>query len=138
MLAAPEDGRAVAAITKLIGKEIPLSVIPGIEEAELELEYDQRRGRGARRSPRPIRTRDATRRAKAGETGSPHRNRPPRTGSVPLPNGDGSNGMLYPIAAEPHRAGPHERKGQAASKVVGFGDDLPAFLSRPPRIGARP
>src|SRR5215470_12551477 len=51
MLATPEDGRAVAAITKLIGKEIPLSVIPGIEVAKLE--YDQRRGRGARSAVRP-------------------------------------------------------------------------------------
>ncbi len=141
MLAAPEDGRFVAAITKLIGKEIPLGVIPGIEEAELE--YDQRRGRGARRTTRsddrrPARTRDAPRRAVAGEAGSPHRNRPPRTRSVPLPNGNGSNGMLYPIIAEAHRAEPHERKGHEASKVVGFGDDLPAFLSRPPRIVARP
>jgi superfamily II DNA/RNA helicase len=132
MLAAPEDGRAVAAISKLIGKEIPSSVIPGIEEAELE--YDQRRGR----SPRPIRTRETTRRARAGETGSPHRNRPPRTSSVPLPSGNGSNGVPYPITAEPHRAGPHERKGQEASKIVGFGDHLPAFLSRRPRIVARP
>ena len=136
MLAAPEDGRAVAAITKLIGKEIPLGVIPGIEVAELE--YDQRRGRGARSSPRPIRTRDAARPARAGATRSQHRNRPSSTRSVPLPNGDGSNGMLYPIAAETHRAGSHERKGQEASKVIGFGDDLPAFLSRPPRIVARP
>jgi superfamily II DNA/RNA helicase len=136
MLAAPEDGRAVAAITKLIGKEIPLNVIPGIEAAELE--YDQRRGRGPRSSPRPVRTRDATRPARAGAKGSPHRNRPSSTRSVPLPNGDSSNGMLYPIAAETHRPGSHERKAQEASKVIGFGDDLPAFLSRPPRIVARP
>ena len=138
MLAAPEDGRAVAAITKLIGKEIPLSVIPGIEAAELE--YEQRRGRGARNGPRPVRTRDATRpaKARAGATGSPQRNRPSSTRSVPLPNGNSSNGILYPIAAETHRAGSHERKGQEASKVIGFGDDLPAFLSRPPRIVARP
>jgi superfamily II DNA/RNA helicase len=136
MLAAPEDGRAVAAITKLIGKEIPVGVIPGIEVAELE--YEQRRGRGARSGPRPIRTRDATRPARAGAIRSPHRNRPSSTRSVPPPNGGSSNGMLYPIAAETHRAGSHERKGQEASKVIGFGDDLPAFLSRPPRIVARP
>jgi superfamily II DNA/RNA helicase len=136
MLAAPEDGRAVAAITKLIGKEIPVGVIPGIEAAELE--YDQRRGRGKRSSARPIRTRDATRPARAGASRSPHRNRSSSAHSVPLPNGDSSNGMLYPIAAETHRAGSHERKGQEASKVIGFGDDLPAFLSRPPRIVARP
>jgi len=51
MLAVPEDGRAVAAIVRLIGKEIPSTVIPGIEEAELE--YDERKRRGARRTARP-------------------------------------------------------------------------------------
>jgi superfamily II DNA/RNA helicase len=142
MLAAPEDGRAVAAITKLIGKEIPLSVIPGIEVAELE--YDQRRGRGARSAARPdnrrpARTRDTARRPAPAESRPPRRERRPRTSNAPLPNGNGSNGKLYPIAAETLRAGPHdERKGQEPPKVVGFGDDLPAFLSRAPRIVARP
>src|SRR6201998_2801900 len=50
MLAAPEDGRAVAAIVKLIGKEIPPVVIPGIEDAELE--YDERQRRAPRRAAR--------------------------------------------------------------------------------------
>src|SRR5215831_16035383 len=49
-LAVPEDGRAVAAIVKLIGREIPPSVIPGIDEAELE--YDERHKRGPRRPAR--------------------------------------------------------------------------------------
>ena len=80
MLAAPEDGRAVAAITKLIGKEIPLSVIPGIEVAELE--YDQRRGRGARSAARPdnrrpTRTRDTERRPAPAESRPPRRERRP-------------------------------------------------------------
>ena len=142
MLAAPEDGRAVAAITKLIGKEIPFSVIPGIDVAELE--YDQRRGRGARGAARPdnrrpARTRDTDRRPALAESRPPRRERRPRTINVPLPSGDGSNGMLYPIAAQTHRTRPHdERKGQEPPKVVGFGDDLPAFLSRAPRIVARP
>src|SRR6266478_2017562 len=39
MLAVPEDGRAVAAIVKLIGRDIPMVVVPGIAEAELE--YDE-------------------------------------------------------------------------------------------------
>src|SRR6266699_5607632 len=46
MLAVPEDGKAVAAIVRLIGKEIPLVVVSGIDEAELE--YDEHR----RRRPR--------------------------------------------------------------------------------------
>src|SRR5215467_7421441 len=76
MLAAPEDGKAVAAITKLIGKEIPFNVIPGIEVAELE--YDQRRGRGARSAARPdnrrhARTRDTDRRPALAESRPPRR-----------------------------------------------------------------
>src|SRR5271169_5452658 len=48
MLASPEDGDAVAAIVKLIGREIPPIAIEGIEAAELE--YGERRSRrGARR-----------------------------------------------------------------------------------------
>jgi superfamily II DNA/RNA helicase len=146
ILAAPEDGRAVASIVKLIGREIPATVIPGIDEAELE--YDGRPKRGVRRADRsddrrPVRTRDAPRRAAPTEPRPPRRDRAPSTSDVPPPNGNGSNGMPYPIAAmshraESHRAGSHEPKGHEASKVVGFGDDLPAFLSRRPRIVARP
>ena len=137
MLAAPEDGRAVASIVKLIGKEIPSTVIPGIDEAQLE--YDARPRRGARRTAgsddrRPVRRRDALRRAPPAEVRPPRRDRAPSTTNVPPTNGNGSNGVPYPIAAETHRA---QGEGQA-SKVVGFGDHLPAFLSRPPRIVARP
>src|SRR5579864_6461571 len=48
MLAAPEDGKAVAEIVKLIGKEVPLVAIEGVAVAELD--YSPRRGRGARRT----------------------------------------------------------------------------------------
>src|SRR5215469_593588 len=44
MLAAPEDGKAVAAIVKLIGKEIQMITIEGIEPLELDYE-ERRRGR---------------------------------------------------------------------------------------------
>src|SRR4029077_19963271 len=51
MLAVPEDGRAVAAMVKLIGRDIPMVVVPGIAEAELEMDERRRRGsRGAARS----------------------------------------------------------------------------------------
>src|SRR5207253_3114147 len=54
MLAAPEYGIAVAAIVKLIGKEIPPMSIDGVETAELEYEAYRRRGsrRPARSDPR--------------------------------------------------------------------------------------
>ena len=138
MLAAPEDGRAVAAIVKLIGKEIPSSVIPGIEEVELK--YDERQRRGARRATRPddrprVRTRDADRRPAPAESGRTRRERRPSTTNALPPNMAGSNVTPFPRADEVHRAGRQEREGP---RVVGFGDHLPAFLSRPPRIVARP
>src|SRR4051794_10240023 len=52
MLASPEDGDAVAAIVKLIGREIPPITIEGIEAAEFE--YGERRSR--RRSHRPVKS----------------------------------------------------------------------------------
>jgi hypothetical protein len=141
MLAAPEDGRVVAAIVKLIGKEIPLSVIPGIEEVELE--YEERRRRGARRGARsdnrqPTRTRDAGPRPVPAEARPPRRERRPSVTDMPVPDMASSNVTAFPGAAKVRRAGQHVRKGQEDPKVVGFGDDLPAFLSRPPRIVARP
>src|SRR5712692_3166481 len=46
-LAAPEDGRFVAAIQKLIGKDIPLAAMADIATAALDFEGgDRRRGRG--------------------------------------------------------------------------------------------
>jgi superfamily II DNA/RNA helicase len=138
MLATPEDGRAVAAIAKLIGKEIPLSVIPGIEEVELE--YDERQRRGARRAPRPddrqpVRVRAASRRPAPTEARPPRRDRRPNANKAARPDMAGSKVTSFPGAADVHRAGRQEREGP---KVVGFGDHLPAFLSRPPRIVARP
>ena len=64
MLAAPEDGKAVAAITKLIGKEIPPIAIDGIEPARARI-------RGT-----PARTLDPRAGAKAPDrTKTPHSRR---------------------------------------------------------------
>src|SRR5580704_16340317 len=49
-LAAPEDGKNVAAIQKLIGRDIPTASIPGLETAELDFEGE--RGRHGRRPAR--------------------------------------------------------------------------------------
>src|ERR1700732_1417846 len=47
MLAAPEDGKSVAAIQKLIGKDIPVAAMPDFAPAELDFSgADRRRGRG--------------------------------------------------------------------------------------------
>src|SRR6202166_81778 len=48
-LAAPEDGKAVAAIQTLIGKDIPVQTMPDVAPAELDFTGgDRRRGRGNR------------------------------------------------------------------------------------------
>ena len=137
-LAAPEDGRAIAAIFRLIGKEIPSTLIPGIVEAELE--YNEPPRRGARRGTqpdnrRPTRPPDADRRPVPAETRLQRRQRRPSMSDAPVANPAGPNVTPFP---EPRRAEQRERKRQEAPKVVGFGDHLPAFLSRPPRIVARP
>jgi superfamily II DNA/RNA helicase len=141
MLASPADGRAVAAIIKLIGKEIPLSVVPGIDEADLE--YDRRPRRGTPRAPRPdsrrpARMRDADRRPAPAESHPRRRDHAPSTSNAPLLNGARSNVTPFPGATKVRRAKQDQRKEQEAAKIIGFGDDLPAFLSRPPRVVARP
>src|SRR6267378_1176425 len=55
-LAAPEDGKSVAAIQKLIGKEIPLAEMADIAAAELDFSAgDRRRGRRAPAHAAPAR-----------------------------------------------------------------------------------
>jgi superfamily II DNA/RNA helicase len=120
MLAAPEDGKAVAAIVKLIGQQIPVNVIPGIEEAELENRKRYKRAprpavRSIRRDRRPALVTDSI----AADAAAPS--------SKPLPS-----------AGTDQRVAKQGGKGQEGRRVVGFGDHLPAFLSRPPRTTAHP
>src|SRR6266851_2067440 len=75
MLAAPEDGNAVAAIVKLIGKDIPAITIDGIETGQLE--YGEYRRRGSRRPARSDH-RSRTRSHDAGARPEPVEHRPPR------------------------------------------------------------
>jgi superfamily II DNA/RNA helicase len=142
MLASPEDGDAVSAIVKLIGKEIPPSAIEGIEAAELE--YGKRRSRrGARpavKSDRRSRTDAAPRSAPRGEPAeprAPRRERRPnvREAKQDLPASNVTSFPRNPVARVPGRP---ERQSEPDRQVVGFGDHLPAFLARPPRIVARP
>jgi superfamily II DNA/RNA helicase len=142
MLAAPEDGKAVAAIVKLIGKEIPLITIDGIEPAELEYE-DRRRGRS--RSAKPgVASRGAgkgvsIRRKNADEAS---RARPVRSTAGPQAPAqtpaDRGNVMQFSRAPQARRPRQPERDAEDDRKVVGFGDHLPAFLARAPRVAVRP
>jgi superfamily II DNA/RNA helicase len=161
MLATPEDGSTVDAIVKLIGKEIPVVPIDGIEPAELEYEGPRKRGaRRPRRSDlqRPSRQRPSDHRRSEQR---PSDQRPSVNGrtSPKAQQNRPSREQRQPSAAEPQPINGHknghktvganvtpfpggqrrkERKPEPDRPVVGFGDDLPAFLARPPRIVARP
>jgi superfamily II DNA/RNA helicase len=171
MLAAPEDGKAVAEIVKLIGREIPMVTIEGVASAELD--YTARRGRGARsaerpaaaRSSRPDRARrpghDSDRARRAAGNGSaaarpeapaersarraprpvaasPTRHEPGANGAAV--NDAGANGAKVTQFPRPAERQPRQPQRQLddGRKIVGFGDDLPAFLARPPRAVAGP
>jgi superfamily II DNA/RNA helicase len=147
-LAAPEDGKSVAAIAKLIGRDIPPVTIPGIEQAELEFEEGDKRRGGRGRSARPSSvTSDRSRRAaprseeRRPEDRRPER-RPHRTERPVTP--EPQRAVVEPDsavavrpamqprprpAAQPRPAAkPVRREPQEERRVVGFGDHLPAFL----------
>jgi len=142
MLASPEDGNAVAAIAKLIGREIPLITIEGINTAELEYgDHRSRRGRRPVKSDsRRTRTEPAVRLHEPAEPRASRR-RDRRTDKKQPAKKEAaqdvptSNVTLFPRA--PVRR-PPEQRSEPNRQVVGFGDHLPAFLARPPRIVARP
>jgi superfamily II DNA/RNA helicase len=151
-LAAPEDGRFVAAIQKLIGKDIPLAAMADIAPAVLDFEGgDRRRGRGrsapqGRHPPEraaPARTaseRPAPRSAHP-ENGRTAEQRPRRERQAPAePHVDTVEPAvaLFPRpAARPAPEPRRQSQPQPEHRVVGFGDDLPAFLARAPRVAAR-
>ncbi len=146
MLAAPEDGSAVAAIVKLIGKDISLTAINGIETVGLDFQpRDRRRARRpATSAQRPASRRHRTRGSDVAAVAAPPEDRPPRqnrrpaAAKAPRPDEPGSNVTIFPRASAPRGPRQPERKPEPDRQVVGFGDRLPAFLARPPRIVARP
>ncbi len=154
-IASPEDGKAVAAIEALIRKAIPRINLDEVPTQELSLEGgDQRRRGGRTRSGRgrsePPRRREShakrePRREDRPRAPTPRHAEPetPRLASAPLAQSrpvrpeDGVEGeeVGAPIALAAHREGARPRRdGNSESRVVGFGDDLPAFLRRPVRV----
>src|SRR5271167_788104 len=133
MLAAPEDGRAVAEIVKLIGKEIPVGEIEGIATAALV--YSARRGRGSRLSALPAQP-DRPQRAaidRRPARPAPAKERPAQAKQRPAadsrarpnfsaPNGNGAAVTPLPRAAAPHRARQPVRDPDEDRKIIGFGD----------------
>jgi superfamily II DNA/RNA helicase len=136
MLAVPEEGRAVAAIVKLIGAEISPVAIDGIAAAELVC--DEREGRRpgrSARSARPPRNGPADVSYQTPAAERPVR-RPPA--NLPPQNGKGGRVTGAPDPAARRRPPPVHKPTDDDARTVGFGDHLPAFLARPPRIVARP
>jgi superfamily II DNA/RNA helicase len=141
-LATPEEGKNVAAITKLIGKDIPPATIDGIVAAELDFSGERRRHpprRAASGRPAPARRAPTENRGRRRDhtPAAPAPAAKPAAPPPPLP----SNVMPFPrprdrVATRRPEARP-ERKPREERAVVGFGDDLPAFLARPPQLVAR-
>jgi superfamily II DNA/RNA helicase len=121
-IATPEDGKHVAAIERLIGKEIPRVFVEGIEpasetatevEAETAEPRRERRGRGRGRGRERERERGhgRDREIEHGRERGPHRERE---------------------RGREHEAGRDRRRDRSDDKpVIGMGDHVPAFLLRP-------
>ncbi|HEY1798487.1 MAG TPA: DEAD/DEAH box helicase [Stellaceae bacterium] len=116
MLAAPEDGKNVAAITRLIGKDIAPLSIDGIAAAELDESEDagRRRRRSAGKDRRPA--------ARAGKP-VPRTAREPKAERNPR-----REPTVTPVSRTPR---PAERVRAPGPPTAAFGDHTPAFLARP-------
>jgi len=155
-IATPEDGKAVAAIESLIRKSIPrtqLDDVPALELSEEGGEHRRRggrsrsgggRGRGEGRNRREKQAPREPRREERPRAAAPRQPQPepvqeaPRFAqSRPVRPEDGleAEEAAAPIALAAHREGTrtHHDNGRD-TRVVGFGDDLPAFLRRPVRV----
>ncbi|HEX3862452.1 MAG TPA: DEAD/DEAH box helicase [Stellaceae bacterium] len=143
-LAAPEEGKAVAAIQSLIGKEIAAVTISDLDPAVLDFEgSDRRRGRTSSRRATPERAAPRSPRAEKSRGAEPPRsNERPRRERAPIaaePLGREPTVARLPRPAARPAAAPRQQQpaAHAEPRVVGFGDDLPAFLARPLKIAAR-
>jgi superfamily II DNA/RNA helicase len=146
MLAAPEDGKSVAAIQKLIGRDIPAVTIPGIDTAELDFEARPRGRRPAATRSAPERSRSRPARDDArparddarGDDRPARRAKPASRPAAERPIRQDESHVAADAAREANvtpfpkreRPQPHpvEHDGPSAP---GFGDHLPAFLRRP-------
>jgi superfamily II DNA/RNA helicase len=151
-LAAPEDGKSVAAIQKLIGKDIPVAAMPDFAPAELDFTGDRRRGRGraapaerraadrprSRPAPSDAEPRRANGRTHRPERAAPAERRPERAAAAERrPQNPEPTVIMFPAPQpEPRRRPQPERPQAGEPRVVGFGDHLPAFLARAPRAVA--
>ncbi|HTH97311.1 MAG TPA: DEAD/DEAH box helicase [Stellaceae bacterium] len=150
--AMPAEGRAVAAIGKLIGKDIPVLTIEGFEHPELSFEDSGRGGRGRGRgrdrsdSNRRKPAKPAVEKAATAEETKPVREKPEKSSRNAKVSRPRERGPRQAPAAEPIQMGMvtpietarrYRREDEDDPPVIGFGDHLPAFLSRPVAVGGR-
>jgi superfamily II DNA/RNA helicase len=142
-LATPGDGDFIAGIVDLIGREIPLVEIDGFENLNFDSSDRRRRRRSGKRADqgesekRPARRRrEPKAEAKTAVTAvTVTAVTAPQTVEEPS-----SNGKPPPTAKQPRSNGKPRQKADGRAKpqaerkkVVGMGDHMPAFLSRPVR-----
>jgi superfamily II DNA/RNA helicase len=145
-LATAADGKYLAAIIRLLGKEIPPITIEGLETGPMEAaDSDERpasrrggRSRSSSRREKPANGAAATIPARERE----HRPRPmPEAAVAPTPQPDATPTPIRRGRSEPPtkirrddvRAERPRRRDDLGPPVVGLGDHMPAFLVRPVR-----
>jgi superfamily II DNA/RNA helicase len=124
-LAAPEDGKSVAAIQKLIARDIPVGAVPGIPNEELDFEDRPRNRRGKR----PERKSAATER-REGKREAPK----PSDGKRETPRVVRFDDNIAAFPKRDRQPARHEHDFDDAPVAPGFGDHMPAFLARAPRL----
>ncbi|WP_114391688.1 DEAD/DEAH box helicase [Oleisolibacter albus] len=158
-IASPDDGKLVLAIEKLIGKEIPRVLVDGLESPELEFEEGgrRRRGRGAAapkkdkaevHRPEPRRHQDRRPRDQGEDVvaDSPEMDAAPRASAEARPPRSESRdrrdyredrrGDERRDDRRDDRRRRREDQDDDRTPVIGFGDDVPAFIlraARPPK-----
>jgi superfamily II DNA/RNA helicase len=123
-LAAPEDGKSVAAIQKLIARDIPMATIPGIptEGLDFDGERPRRGGRGGKRADKKAKPAKAEGRDDTRDAAKTRRAEPRQTNVTPFPKR-----TRQPVRPDGNR---RDYDHDEAPSAPGFGDHMPAFLRR--------
>ena len=143
MIVSPGDAKALAAIVRLIGQDIPTAAdVPGLDEIGDEPAYDRaRHGRRDRDRPRE-RTRSTGRerhREHAHERAAPREPSSRNEETAAHQGGQDEASMERPTRQRPaHTRQPTARpqRGEEPDSVVGLGDHVPAFLAKPTGLKA--
>ena len=133
-IATPEDGKYVAGIERLIGKEIPRITVADVETAELDMSG----GKSRRRKSDSDRRGRRTGRSGNGSRGQPQqapRHQPAAAAEAqpqthPKAISDPQPKQSSGASSDGNRRAPRRKRGQPEAPVVGMGDHVPAFMMR--------